>query len=148
MRGKPSTRRRIQLGSGLDLRKLADSIDHIVESAEQMALICDSPRFPDAWVHLSKRCDPSDSGSLSRVAWVLTVGYPQQDDPLRTLKAVGCQLPNTSLLLAWEQGIYARVALPEAASSIEIAVIIECIMIGLHRIAAPSDVELALESQQ
>lgn len=113
-----------------------------------MALICDSPRFPDAWVHLSKRCDASDTGSPSHLTWVLTVGYPDQDDPLHALEAVGCQLPTSRQLLAWEQGIYARVALPEAVGSFEMAGIVERIMIGLHGIASPNDVELALESQQ
>lgn len=76
------------------------------------------------------------------------VGYPQRDDPLQSLEALGCQLPGASQILAWEQGIYVRVGLPEAASGIEIAGIIERIMFRLHGIASPSDVELALESQQ
>jgi hypothetical protein len=114
-----------------------------------MALICESPRFPDAWVHLFKGPDTSDTRRKpAQIAWVLTVGYAQPDDPLRVLESVGCHLPPSNRVLAWEQGIYARFALPDTVSSIEIAGIIERIMVGLHGITSSSDVELALESQQ
>jgi hypothetical protein len=142
------TRRRIQLGSGLDLRKLADSIEHISQSSESMALICDSVQFADAWVHLLRGQQASWPHKSDETAWLLTVGYTQEDPPLRALELVGCHMPPGSRLLAWERGLYARLALPHTSASSEIALMIERIMLGLHGLTSESDVELALESQQ
>lgn len=85
-------------------------------------------------------------GDDELAGWDLTVGYPDQIDPVENLTVRLIELPAGSLIAEWAAGIFLRITLTPKAAHSAIAHLIENIMMQLHGITHQQLVEVALEA--
>ncbi len=138
------SRRRVRLGSGLDLRKLADTIAHLADSeGAPLALICNLARHADSWVHLSR--DPSGEWNGSP-CWKLVAGLPPVESAPTALAAAAVDLPVGARVISWEPGIFVDIALPLNTGPEALARLIVSIITSLHGVTDVAGVEVSMET--
>lgn len=138
--------RRVALGSGLELAKLASTVRQIaISDPPPPVLICQAESNPDAWVHLSLSNLPAHGIASKDTAWTLILGYPVQDDIQALLAKMQSVLPRNSEVIDSKAGLQATVRIPYSATPEEIAQSIQLAMLHIQRVDRSSPIELALE---
>jgi hypothetical protein len=143
-RGALISRHRIRLGSGLDQRKLADTIMQLTRTGKGTAVVCDVHGQLESWVHLAWR-HPSEGDDAE---WNMSFGFPLNNNHVEdALAKRGIILPEGSRVASWTGSIYAAIVLPEHISPAQLAELIEHIMVRLQGVVNRFDVEVALEME-
>ncbi len=125
-------RRRILLGSGLNPDKLTETIRQM---GPEDTLICDVPGEEHGWAHLR-----THDGR-----WLLTTGYPSDEEPDPLLTARGIMLPEGGQIAGWRAGVYVAFRLPAGVGPRDLASLIEACIRLLHGMASNSAVQISLE---
>ena len=114
--------RRVALGSGLDLAKLASTVRQITLSdPPPPVLICQAESNPDAWVHLALTNLPPHGIPSAETSWTLMLGCPAQADIANLLAKMQAVLPRESQVLDTQAGLQATIRIPFEASPEDIA---------------------------
>ena len=138
--------RRVALGSGLDLAKLASTVRQIaVSEPPPPVLVCQAETNPDAWAHLSVVNLAPDGLPTPDTSWTLMLGYPSQGNLDAVLGQLRAILPAGSAVLDRQAGLQATVRIPFAATPEQVAQAIQLTMVQLQRVERGAPVELALE---
>jgi hypothetical protein len=115
------------------------------ETGDGAAVICDVPGQSQAWVHLIWHRNIT-AAKGSDAAWTLTFGYPVSGlNVISALSGHGIELPHGSHVISWIDEIYVSSHFPEQVSPVQLAELIEQIMVRLQGVTQKSDVEVALE---
>ncbi len=138
--------RRVALGSGLELTKLADTVRQLADADPPApVLICQDDTKPDAWIHLSLTSQEPDGSPASEASWTLMLGYPAREDLESVMTAHHISLPAGSKVSSMEPGLHVTIAMPRAASPEAIARAIHQLMAGIQQVEAFAPIELTLE---
>jgi hypothetical protein len=132
----------LRLGSGLDPRKLAETIVQIAPDNDgPLALICDAPGFSHGWIHLSAGVpdDPAAGG------WMFQAGFPTSQAPAEALTSAGFPLVGEIEVVAWEPNLYVSLRLPSDLPADAIARLIVATMRHLQHVPQQAEVRVALE---
>lgn len=141
------SKRRVRLGSGLDLNKLADTIRQITLTEGQTPdLICNAPGHDHGWVHLSARTGTQEEANRQEIlGWVLTLGYPSERDAGIMFEETGLDLPDGTHTISQTANVYVKLLLPSETSPTEIAHIVRHIMVNIQHVEIDEKAEIALE---
>lgn len=138
--------RRVALGSGLDLAKLASTVRQVaISEPPPPVLVCQAETIPDAWAHLSVTNLPQDGLPTPDTAWTLMLGYPTQGDLAALLARMQSILPPGGEVLDSQAGLQATIRIPFDATPEQVAQAIQLVMVHLQRVDRSAPVELALE---
>lgn len=134
------------MGSGLDSSKLADTLEQMLHAEPPLPVLVGQVAGIDyAWIHLSLVYPTTHQEELPHGHWLLTFGYPSEEEPLTLLTAEHVNLPQDSVVGGWQPQIHATLLIPEPAAPIEVSRTILEIMSVIQRVDTPETVELALE---
>ena len=135
-------KRRLQLGSGLDPRKLAETVAQIAPAGDaSQALICDAPGFSHGWIHLARGLPDDPQADC----WTFQAGFPTGQAPAEALTSAGFPLGDSIEVEAWEANLYMSLRLPSTLPADTIARLIIVTMRHLQNIPHQAEVHVALE---
>lgn len=140
------TKKRMRLGIGLDRQKLADTITQACDSFKQMPGLSIDTHTEDGWLHLFPKPGHDSEGKLTHViGWLLTFGYPHDEEPGKLLTTRNVEMSGGVKLAAWEAGLYASYWLPPKMPSEEIADLAIALVQRVQAAPEEAHVEIALE---